>query len=107
MAHAGHGYHMTTITHHDDGSATIKHNHESGDDKEYAVGDLDGVHDGIEDHLRERGIDPEAIEEAIDPGIHARALDALAKAQGVDEEKAEEKVSPGLHEKMSEMAGKE
>ena len=92
MAHAGHGYHTTTITHHDDGSATIKHDHESGDHKEYAVGDLDGVHDGMEDNLRcpeeieqeleKRGINSEALEEAIAPGLHDKMADIMKDENG-------------------------
>jgi len=88
IPHAGHGYHRTTVTHHDDGSATIKHEHEDGKShKEYAVGDLDGVHDGLEDCLRlaeeteaklkERGINPEALEESIAPGLHEKMADVV------------------------------
>jgi hypothetical protein len=50
--HAGHGYKSTHIEHHDDGSHTVRHDHENPDQsKSYAAADLDGVHDGMEDHL--------------------------------------------------------
>ena len=50
--HAGHGYTHTHITHHHDGSHTIKHHHEDGvSHKEHAVADLDGVHDSLQEHL--------------------------------------------------------
>jgi hypothetical protein len=53
MPHAGHGFKETHIDLHDDGSATIHHMHESdpAKDKKYAVGDLDSIHDGLEEHL--------------------------------------------------------
>jgi hypothetical protein len=108
--HAGHGHTSTMITHHADGSATIKHHHEDGVHEEYGVADLDGVHDGLEDHLRSpeeieahlkaRGIDPEALEEAIEPGLHDKALDYLADKDKVNPDDIEEKVSPGVHERM-------
>jgi len=111
--HAGHGHINTTITHHADGSATVKHEHESGDHKEYAVADLDGVHDGLEDHLRTpdeigkdidaHGIDYEALEEAIEPGLHDKALDYLAEKDNVNPNDIEEKVSPGVHERMARL----
>ena len=111
--HAGHGHTSTMITHHADGSATVKHEHEGGDHKEYAVSDLDGVHDGLEDHLRTpdeigkdidaHGIDYEALEEAIEPGIHDKALDYLAEKDKVNPNDIEEKVSPGMHERMARL----
>lgn len=107
--HAGHGYIWTDIDHHEDGSATVHHEHEDGKShKTYAVSDLDGVHDGLEDHLRdpeeieswlkEHDIDPEKLEELIHPGLHAEALEKA----GVDDEKLEEEVEPGIHRKMAE-----
>lgn len=54
--HAGHGYSRTETEHHADGSMTMKHTvhpdhrHEMKD-QSYAVSDLDGMHDGIEDHI--------------------------------------------------------
>jgi hypothetical protein len=114
--HAGHGHTSTTITHHADGSATIKHQHEDGDHKEYAVSDLDGIHDGLEDHLRApekieadlkaHGIDSEALEEAIEPGLHDKALDHLAEEVGISPDEEEEEVSPGVHERMARLIKK-
>lgn len=50
--HAGHGFKHTHIEHHDDGSHTVRHEHEDGiSHKSYAAADLDGVHDGLEDHI--------------------------------------------------------
>jgi hypothetical protein len=50
--HAGHGYKHTHITHHDDGSHTMHHEHEDGmSHKDYAVASLDHAHDGLQDHL--------------------------------------------------------
>ena len=50
--HAGHGYKHTHVTHHHDGSHTIKHEHEDGvSHKEHAVSNIDGVHDSLQDHL--------------------------------------------------------
>jgi hypothetical protein len=48
-----HKFHHTHIEHHEDGSATIHHQHEAGPehDVKHAVPDLDGVHDSIEQHL--------------------------------------------------------
>jgi hypothetical protein len=68
--HAGHGFTHTHIDLHDDGSATVHHVHEDGPehDKEYAVADLDGVHDGFEKHLGHT--QEEALEEKVHPGIH-------------------------------------
>lgn len=54
--HAGHGYHKTEIEHHSDGSHTVRHHvhpdhmHEMKD-KSYAAADLDGVHDGLQEHM--------------------------------------------------------
>lgn len=82
-----HKFLRTTIEHHDDGSATVHHKHAEGGDKhvKHAVMDLDGIHDSLEEHLR----DPEEIEEALE-------------ARGIDPEKLEEAISPGIHEKMEE-----
>jgi hypothetical protein len=51
--HAGHGFKHTHIEHHEDGSATVHHQHEMGpeQDVKHAAADLDGVHDSMEDHL--------------------------------------------------------
>jgi hypothetical protein len=48
--HAGHGYKHTHITHHDDGSHSIHHEHEDGKHKDYAVADHDAMMDGMMDH---------------------------------------------------------
>ena len=82
-----HKYLSTEIEHHDDGSATIHHEHEDGKShSRHSVADLDGIHDSLEDHLR----DPEEIEDAIEK-------------KGIDPEKLEEAISPGIHEKMEEI----
>lgn len=74
MKHAGHGFTHTEVEVHNDGSATIEHHHEKGADHnvKYAVPDLDGIHDGFEDHLRpsDEDEDEEAAEEKVHPGIH-------------------------------------
>lgn len=51
--HAGHGFTHTHIEHHKDNSHTIHHVHEDGAhaDMKHAAGDLDSVHDSMEDHL--------------------------------------------------------
>jgi hypothetical protein len=101
MAHAGHGFHSTHIELHDDGSATIHHQHSEGShkDKKYAAADLDGVHDGLEDHLRIPEDQEEKIEEKIHPGIHQEAL----KKTG-NEEELEDQVHPGIHKEVTEKA---
>lgn len=83
MKHAGHGFTHTEVEVHHDGSATIEHHHEKGPDHnvKYAVTDLDGIHDGFEEHLR-----PSENEE------------------NEDEEKAEEKIHPGIHEEVEKIA---
>lgn len=82
--HAGHGFTHTEIELHHDGSATIEHHHEKGADHnvKYAVSDLDGIHDGLEDHLR-----PEDDMVGSDK----------------DEEEAEEKVHPGIHDEVQKV----
>jgi hypothetical protein len=46
-----HPYVHTHITHHDDGSHTIHHEHHDGKShKSYAVADHDGMMDGLMDH---------------------------------------------------------
>jgi hypothetical protein len=80
--HAGHGYKSTHITHHADGSHTVKHEHEDGaSHQEYAKPDLDGVHDGLQDHM---GVpNPgEAESEAGESGIPEAAPAAAAPAAG-------------------------
>lgn len=83
MAHAGHGFTHTEIEIHDDGSATMEHHHEKGAEhnKKYAKPDLDGIHDGLEEHLR---VDPDEMKEK--------------------EDELEEKVHPGIHEEIKKIA---
>lgn len=74
--HAGHGYTKTTMEHHPDGSVTLEHIHEDGvSHKKYAVSDLDGAHDGLEDNLRVPEEKEEKLEEEIHPGIHKEVED--------------------------------
>jgi hypothetical protein len=109
-----HKFVHTTIEHHDDGSATIHHEHEDGKSHvKHAVADLDEIHDSLEEHLRDpeeiekevkdRGVDPEALEEVIEPGLHDKALDYLADKDKVKPDDIEEKVSPGIHQKMERL----
>lgn len=82
MAHAGHGFTHTSVELHDDGTATMEHHHESGDEKKnkrYAVQDLDGIHDGLENHLRMAHDKEDALEEKVHPGIHKEVAE---KAEG-------------------------
>ena len=99
--HAGHGFHSTHAEIHADGSVTVHHVHQDGPekDKKYATADLDGVHDGLEDHLRIPEKKEEEIEEKIHPGIHQKAL----KLTG-NEEELEDKVHPGIHDEVAEKA---
>lgn len=82
-----HKFSETRIKIHNDGSATVHHMHETdpSQDVEHAVADTDGIHDSLQQHLnpeeaeseiKARGMDPEALEEAADPGIHDRILQA-------------------------------
>ena len=61
--HAGHGHKSTHIEHHGDKSHTVRHTHEDGTEKSYAAADLDGVHDGLEEHMGE----PNAGEGEVEP----------------------------------------
>lgn len=71
-----HGFSHTHIDLHEDGSATIHHTHESGDptkDIHHAVGDLDSLHDSLQDHLNQEDYkEAEAAEEKVSPGIHQK-----------------------------------
>ena len=109
-----HKFLRTTIEHHDDGSATVHHEHADGvSHVKHAVLDLDGVHDSLEDHLREpeeiekevkdRGVDPEKLEEVIEPGLHDKALDYLADKDKIKSDDVEEEVSPGVHARMARL----
>ena len=82
-----HKFQSTDIELHDDGSATIHHKHVDGPHKDvkHAAGNLDEVHDCLEDHLNpeeiekkvsDMGQDPEDLEEQIHPGIHQEVMQA-------------------------------
>ena len=119
MKHAGHGFVKTSVEHHPDGSMTVHHMHEDGEGSHVkrAVMDLDGLHDSLEEHLRtpeeieekikERGVDPEKLEEIVEPGLHDKALDYLADKEHISPDSVEEKVSPGVHEKMARLMEKD
>lgn len=65
-----HKFSHTNIELHDDGSATIHHQHESDPslDVKHAAADLDEVHDSLETHLAPEV--EQSLEEKIHPGIH-------------------------------------
>jgi hypothetical protein len=119
VKHAGHGFKETNIEHHPDGSMTVEHVHEDGEGKhvKHAVMDLDGLHDSLEQHLRtpeaiekeikDRGVDPERLEEVVEPGLHDKALDYLADKEHVSPDDIEERVSPGVHERMARLMEKD
>ena len=108
-----HGKAYTDIEHHEDGSHTVTVVHRNGKLSKHAVADLDGVHDKLEEHLREpeeieaclkaRGVDPEKVEEFIHPDLHAEALDLAGKKYGFDPEVMEEKVDPNIHKDLSRL----
>lgn len=84
-----HKFSHTHIELHDDGSATIHHMHESDPTKDvkHAVGDMDELHDSLQEHLNPEeekveamGKDPEVLEEKISPGIHKKVLE-MAKGE--------------------------
>jgi len=79
--HARHGFKFTHIDHHDDGSATVHHQHEDGAefDKKHAVADIDGIHDSIEDHL---GTPNEGEDEPMDHDELAQIQEAKANTPG-------------------------
>lgn len=71
--HKKHGYKSTHIEHHDDGSHTVTHHHHEDPKKDYSYAkpDLDGVHDGLEQHLGEPNegeAPPPAAEAGAVPG---------------------------------------
>lgn len=68
----GHKFHHTRIEHHKDDSHTIHHQHEEGPHKDvkHAVGDIDGLHDSIEENLGTPN-EGEAQADAGDHGIPA------------------------------------
>jgi hypothetical protein len=49
--HAGHGIKSSHITHHHDGSHTMEQHHEDGSMTSSAKGDLDQVHDHLENTI--------------------------------------------------------
>lgn len=72
-----HPYKSTHVTHHDDGSHSIRHEHEDGvSHKEYARGDHDGLMDGMMEHTSE----PDEEEAAADAGDHGVDEAEAAKA---------------------------
>lgn len=80
MAKKHHKYSHTHITHHPDGSHTVKHTHEEGPhkDKDYAVSDHDGMMDGMMEHTSA----PNPGEAEADMGQHGVAP-AEATAAGL------------------------
>ena len=82
--HAGHGFKFTHIDHHDDGSATVHHQHEDGAefDKKHAVADIDGIHDSIEDHLGDKNIGEDAADQGIDMDELQQIKEAKANTPG-------------------------
>jgi len=87
-----HGFHSTHIELHDDGSATIHHKHQDpAKDVKHAAADLDGIHDSLQEHLNpeeaeaevsKKGLDSEAMEEAVSPGIHKKIAKMAAGIEG-------------------------
>lgn len=62
-----HPYKHTHITHHDDGSHSIHHEHEDGKShRDYARGDHDGMMDGMMEHTSE----PDEEEGEAEAGMH-------------------------------------
>lgn len=75
--HKTNGYHTTTMRHHEDGSHTIRHEHEDGiSHKEYAASDHDGAMDGLMQHTSQ----PDEEEAAADGGNHGVEAAEAAKA---------------------------
>jgi hypothetical protein len=73
-----HHFSHTHIEHHDDGSATVHHQHESDPKKDikHAVADTDQMHDSLEDHIGT----PNAGEAAANVGDHGVAEPAASAA---------------------------
>jgi hypothetical protein len=78
--HPKHGFTRTSITHHDDGSATVEHEHHTGKKVTHAVANLDGVHNSMEDHLRHPA-NEEKLEEEIHPGIHDEVAEKVEEGK--------------------------
>ena len=86
-----HHFKETEIEHFDDGTGTVHHIHEKDPsrDVKHAFGDLDELHDSLQEHLNPeeaeksveaKGLDPETLEEVVHPGIHSEVA-ALAGAK--------------------------
>lgn len=73
-----HKYHSTHIEHHKDGSHTIHHKHEDGEqhDFKHAAPSLDHLHDSIQTHLGA----PNPGEAVADAGDHGVPADKAAPA---------------------------
>ncbi len=69
-----HKFSHTEVEYMDDGSGTAHHVHESDPTKDvkHAFGDLDGLHDSIQEHLNPEM--EESLEEKIHPGIHDEVM---------------------------------
>ena len=82
MAKKKHPYKHSHISHHADGSATVKHEHEDGvSHSEHAVENIDGIHDSLESHLGEpnegegeTAATPGAAPAAVTPGAAPAAV---------------------------------
>lgn len=76
-----HRFSHTHIELHDDGSATIHHQHESDSTKDvkHAAGDLDGIHDSLQEHLNPDK--EEKLEEQVHPGIHSEIMKLAGKVE--------------------------
>ena len=109
--HAGHGFLHTSVEHHNDGSVTVHHVHKYGEkyDVKHAVGNLDELHDSMQEHLdpekaeervKKLGFDPESLEETVHPHLHEEALMKSAHQQGKDADDVEEEVDPGIHNRI-------
>lgn len=48
-----HRHKRTIIDHHSNGSHTVRHSPDTPEEVSYAAPDLDGVHDGMEEHVGE------------------------------------------------------
>jgi len=73
----------THIDHHPDGSHTVRHTPmEGGEEVSYAKPDLDGVHDGLEEHVGEPNEGEEQAEPVAEAGAEP-AGEAMAPKPGV------------------------
>lgn len=81
--HAGHGFKHMHIEHHKDGSGTMHLQHEDGSasDVKRAVGNLDQMHDAMQDHMgtpnpgeAEADAGPEAVAAGAAPETSAGVL---------------------------------